>query len=158
MSNLLNLFHIYSADDDSPWNDITIAEEINAAPGNLHVRIWGSGSDAAGLGLYNGYINATTNAIASFPWTSTLSEGLIFYTPRLDYDEDDWWTRWDFSDNTGSMSITSGSFGTFTQNGAVTVTMAGAANDEATITVDWSTDGTVGGIVNTITFKMVMDL
>lgn len=55
--------------------------------------LWGRLNDNLSLGKYNGYINFTDDAVNVFPWTRTLAQDIVHFTPRLDYDEDDYWYR-----------------------------------------------------------------
>jgi len=146
-----------------PWVTIgTLGSpvEIHVASGSTwHERLWGRLSDSIPLGLFNGYLNFTDNGSGSFPWTQTLNVGLVHYDPRLDYDEDAWWFRWNHVDNTGvTMSINGASFNVFTSADTAFIGMAGAGGAAVTIVFDWATAADVGSIVHTVYFRLIFDL
>lgn len=149
------------AADAGPWVEIGSDEDnpeiVNFGSGDfLFLRLWGRLSDSVSLGLYNGYINVTDDLSTTFPWTQTLNSGLVHYDPRIEYDEDDWSTRWDVVNNTGvSMSISLGVFGVFNVTASTTVGIVSNGANSVTIVTDWSTDGTVGGIVHTTWARFV---
>ncbi len=146
---------ILKTEESGPWIDIGSDEDnpqiINFGAGDfLFLRLWGRLSDSVSLGLYNGYINVTDDFSTSFPWTQTLASNLVHYSPRDEYDEDDWWTRWDIVNNTGvGISIAQGTFGVFNVVASTTVGLVSNGTNSITVVIDWSTDGTVGGIVHT---------
>ena len=123
-----------------------------------HTRLWGS-ADSGGLGLYRGYINVTTIGAANFPWNRTLSDGKVHYTPRGDYVGGDWYTRWNFSDNSGVSMSASFGFNVWRVNDGNTIGMAHQTdgNAETKIRIDWSTTNSEAGLVFTGYWRFQFD-
>lgn len=124
---------------------LTSPNIVNIAVGeSWSWRQWGRLSDSPALGLFNGYINFTDAGPAVFPWTQTLNENLVHYSPRDEYDEDTYWYRVQSVDSqapapTQSFSLMVPGVYTVVQSWTVSHSVA-MAGGYITMRLDWSTD------------------
>ncbi len=152
-------------DDGSPFINLFSRNTpfiYHAEPSEQRVMgLYGAGSDSPSiLGKYNGYVNISDTDPTVFPWTLTLSDGVIHYDPRLDFLHSEWWVRAEMFDTVGvTPSITGTTFNTFTKNFGVVIAMTG--NDLAsggTVRFDWSDDGGESGIQATGWYRFDSDI